>query len=114
MHNRGFVIDGPFMVFADGVISIDRLISFSWDDSRAMAAIDGIGYQAAFHKMSPEQERDYKPMFPVCAQPQTFPVMNPTTEEDVRLFLNACNHETFLRIADDYSFRKRHAEGATK
>jgi hypothetical protein len=118
--SRGFVIDGPFMVFSNGLTpwAYIKAMGFPEEDCPDFGvethSKDGEILEMTYKPLAPEQERDYKPMFPVCTQPQTFPVMNPTTEDDVRLFLNTCNHETFLRIADDYSFWKRHAEGTAK
>jgi hypothetical protein len=74
---RGFVIDGPFMVFGDGMITASRLLSLVLDEACVWALVDGAVDPQEFKRMSPEQERDYKPMFPANEPIAYYPVANP-------------------------------------
>jgi hypothetical protein len=104
MQMRGFVIDGPFMVFGDGFFATaDIVMSRVGIDGSISLRVRGLSDTFSwthYRLMSPEQERDYKPMFPDEAY-QGVPDRT-ITEDDVHRFLHNCNMLTLIRIVDKY------------
>jgi hypothetical protein len=112
---RGFVIDGPFMVFGDGMQATGDVANVAFPDKlndsfEVDCKMDDYIRRLYFKPMTPEQERDYKPMFP-SDEPIAYPVMNqpqpyvrPVTEDDVTRFLDGADYFTFKRVLGGHRY----------